>query len=744
MQTFALFLLRRRRWVIGFWLVVLLAGGTAAGRLPDRLSSDFSLPGQEGSETQAELARTYGVSADLGCLPVLTAPAGRTIARADVTAVADRIRAMGGVQVLDYGGTGDPDFLTEDGHSTFLLVYGPQPAGFDDPLADPVDRTVRAAARERGLTAAVTGYNQLAAGSDTGGDKGLSVLGETLVGALGALLVLVFVFASFLALVPLLIAGVSILATFLVVLGLTTFTDVSFVVQFLIALVGLGVAIDYSLLVVSRWREERARGRSNDEAVVTAVTTAGRAVLASGITVAISLVALVVVDVPLIRSMGFGGMVIPVISTLVVLTLLPVLLSVAGPRVDRPRLRTEGHTSRAWSAWARGVVRYRWAAAGVACAALALAIVPVFGLQIGQSGSDSLARDGVAHDTLAALRTGGVGDGVLTPMPLLVRSGADATAVATAAGRVDGVRMAVVAPAARGGVTEVVVVPEHETVDNTSVAVVSAVRNATRGLPGYIGVAGRGAVVLDYQRAVFDNFPYVLGLIALVTFVLLVRTFRSLLLPLKAVLLNLVSVAAVFGSVTWFWQDGHGSGALFGIAATGALTFWLPVLIFAFLFGLSMDYEVFILARMREEYDRTGSTSYAVEHGLGRTGRLVTSAALILFFAFAALAAAPGTDIKVLATALGAGILLDATVVRALLVPAMVSLFGKYNWWLPAGIARLLRVEASPLTPDTVVPAGHDAGSHPQVDDSAVADTGADALTGDDRGEVRDGSAPVR
>ncbi|MFD4557730.1 MMPL family transporter [Streptomyces sp. NPDC058469] len=208
--------------------------------------------------------------------------------------------------------------------------------------------------------------------------------------------------------------------------------------------------------------------------------------------------------------------------------------------------------------------------------------------------------------------------------------------------------------------------------DNTSVAVVSSVRNATRNLPGYVGVTGRGAIVLDYQRAVFDDFPYVLGLIALVTFVLLVRTFRSLLLPLKAVLLNLVSVAAVFGMITWSWQDGHGSNAVFGISATGAPTFWLPVLIFAFLFGLSMDYEVFILARMREEYDRTGSTAYAVEHGLGRTWRLVTSAALILFLAFAALASAPGTDIKVLASVLGAGTLLDATVVRALLVPAMV------------------------------------------------------------------------
>jgi RND superfamily putative drug exporter len=184
-----------------------------------------------------------------------------------------------------------------------------------------------------------------------------------------------------------------------------------------------------------------------------------------------------------------------------------------------------------------------------------------------------------------------------------------------------------------------------------------------------------------------------------VTFILLVRTFRSLLLPLKAVLLNLISVAAVFGVATWFWQEGNGSEAIFGISETGAMTFWLPVLIFAFLFGLSMDYEVFILARMREEYDRTGSTSYAVREGLGRTGRLVTAAALILFFAFAALAGIPSTDIKVMATALGVGILLDATIIRALLVPALVSLFGRWNWWLPVPVAKLLRVDPSPLAP---------------------------------------------
>jgi RND superfamily putative drug exporter len=167
------------------------------------------------------------------------------------------------------------------------------------------------------------------------------------------------------------------------------------------------------------------------------------------------------------------------------------------------------------------------------------------------------------------------------------------------------------------------------------------------------------------------------------------------LLAAKALVFNLLSMAATFGLMTWFWQEGHGSNLLFGIPATGAITFWIPLMVFAFLFGLSMDYEVFILTRVREEYDRSGSTTQAIVEGIGRTGRLVTSAALILFLAFASLASAPNTDLKVLATGLGVGILLDATLVRALLLPALVAVFGKWNWWLPRRVARVLRT-----TPD--------------------------------------------
>jgi RND superfamily putative drug exporter len=185
-------------------------------------------------------------------------------------------------------------------------------------------------------------------------------------------------------------------------------------------------------------------------------------------------------------------------------------------------------------------------------------------------------------------------------------------------------------------------------------------------------------------------------IIALLTFVLLARAFRSVVLPIKAILLNLITLGATLGFMVLFWQYGHGSNALFGIHETGAVTFWLPLMVFAFLFGLSMDYEVFILSRIREEYDASHSTNKAVIEGIARTGRLVTSAALILFLAFVALASGPGTDLKAFASALGFGILLDATVVRSLLVPALVSMFGRWNWWMPEWFARVLRVPPSP------------------------------------------------
>ena len=198
-----------------------------------------------------------------------------------------------------------------------------------------------------------------------------------------------------------------------------------------------------------------------------------------------------------------------------------------------------------------------------------------------------------------------------------------------------------------------------------------------------IGIGGDGASLIDFDHAVYGDFPLMLAIISVATFLLLTRAFRSVLLAAKAVVFNLISLPP-YGVLTWVRQDGHGSHALWGIPATGAITMWVPLMVFAFLFGLSMDYEVFILTRIREAYDASGDARHAVTEGLGRTGRLVTSAAAILMLSFLSMSTGPQTDLKILATGLGAGILIDAVVVRCLLVPALVALFGRANWWLPS------------------------------------------------------------
>ena len=625
---------------------------------------------------------------------LVTLPPGHSVRGDGVQLAGAFARARAAVpssRIVDYGSTHDPRFLAGGGRSTYALLFTPLERTFGAPKAPPrVERALQSAL-PAGTQVGLTGLQQLASG---GTSKGPGVLVETLIGAGGALAVLAFVFASMLALVPLLIAASSILTTLLVVLGVTTFANVSFIVLFLVSLVGLGVAIDYSLLIVTRWREERAHGRENHDAVVAAMATAGRAVVLSGLTVAIGLLSLIVLPVPGLRSVGYGGMLIPLVSTAVALTLLPALLGGIGPRVDWPRLRHEARASRGWTAWTRRVVRGRGLAAGLALAVLIVLVIPVFSLTTGETAASAYARTGPAHATYQRLLEAGAPSGVLTPIEVLTRA-PSAAAVQARLERVPGIATVARSTApdsTRAATTILLAIPRTETVNASSLQPVRAVRAAVAGAPGVIGVAGDGAIELDYQNAVFGSFPLMFAVIAVLTIALLTRAFRSVVLAVKAVLLNLVSMAAAFGVITWFWQQGHGSSLVFGIPATGAVTFWIPLMVFAFLFGLSMDYEVFILTRVREEYDRTGSTDRAIVEGLGRTGRLVTSAALILFLSFASLASAPNTDIKVLATGLGVGILLDATLVRALLVPALVSLLGRWNWWFPRPVARLLRV----------------------------------------------------
>jgi putative drug exporter of the RND superfamily len=324
-------------------------------------------------------------------------------------------------------------------------------------------------------------------------------------------------------------------------------------------------------------------------------------------------------------------------------------------------------------------------------------------LRVGEAQASSLATAGPAHQGLVRLRGAGVPSGVLTPIEVLLPQDADPDAVAARLAGLPGV-WAATAPAdpawRRGGTALVQVQPQAEPGTRAGQRTVQEVRAAVDRMVAGAQVGGVGAEDLDFAQAVYGRFPLMVAAIAVITFLLLARSFRSLLLAAKAVLVDLLSIGAVLGAIVLVWQQGHGSSAIAGTPGTGALDVFVPLFVFAFLFGLSMDYEVFLLARMREAYDHNGSTAQAVVEGVGRTGRLVTSAALILFLAFAALAGAQDTVTKIFATGLGVGILLDATVVRSLLVPALVVLLGRWNWWLPAWAARPLRVAPSGAPPE--------------------------------------------
>jgi RND superfamily putative drug exporter len=700
MRRFALVVLRHKRLIVAVWLLLMLAGVPNLQRITKSLSQEFSVPGREGFETNSALLKRFRIDPNTSSIvPVFQLPQGKTVDSPGVRgelghALAKVTAPLHGAHVASFASSGSRAFVSANGRTTFAVVYLPfkPDRGFGGVNTE--IKALRAALQQEspaGSTVHVTGYDAL--GDAASGGNGPGVLLEAMLGGLGALIVLAVVFASFIALVPIVMALFAIVTTFLIIWGLTTFASVSFIVQFLVALIGLGVCIDYTLLLVMRWREEREHEADNVQAVENAMATAGEAIVFSGTTVGIGLLSLVVLPIPFLRSIGYAGMLIPVVSVLVSITLLPVILATIGPWIDRPRLRTEHDASRFWTRWAQGVVRRRWLSAAIALAIILALAAPALGIQIGNATPQSLAKTGDARQGLDALESSGIGVGALTEFSVLVRDPARAAEVAKRVAAVKGVRGTAVGWRGNGAAV-VQAFPHDQANDSSGRTLNSRIKAAAHTVPGAT-VGGQVAGNADFVSTVYGNFPLMIALISVLTLILLARAFRSIVLPLKAVVLNLISVSAAWGVLVLVWQHGWGSHIIWGVPGTAAITAFIPLMVFAFLFGLSMDYEVFILSRVREEYDAGATTDEAVVRGLARTGRLVTSAALILFLAFAALGSGPEVIIKTFATGLGAGIILDATVVRALLVPAVVSLFGRSNWWLPPAVARLLRVAPS-------------------------------------------------
>ena len=700
-------LIARRRWyVISAWIVLTVFGGYAAGQVSKRWFQSFSIPGYSAYEASQRTVHIFGTGERAPNVVVFQTSGDATKSDAIKAAMDRAVKTSPGVRSSSFYSTGSDAFVSKDRHTTFMEVYPSGSPQFDTKSGAAAMLKAAQAGLPAGTTVHVTGHDPILEASAKGATTGPSVLLEAVIGGIGALVILFFVFGTLPAvLLPLVIAVSSILNTFTLVWVLTYITDVSIIVQFLIALVGLGVAIDYALLIIFRFRDELREGEDVETALVETMTHAGRAVIVSGTTVAVGLLSLVVLPLPFIRSMGIGGMLIPAVSVLAAITLLPALLAVLGAKINSVRVLPKRFTDQghpedgAWGRWARFVNRRP---IPVALAGLTIVGVLVFyGLQLNPNEAQmkNVPGGGDAIVGRDALTAAGITPGVHKPFEVLVEGG-NPDAVAAKLRQVPGIVAAVAPKDWRKG--DAAIVEAFPAVDGAASGIqpiIDRVNSDLKGTGGTLG--GVAAVDRDFVHAIYGNFPYLLAFVLLLTFILLARAFRSIVLPLKAVILNLLSLAAALGIVVFIFQMGHGS-SLWGIDATQAVTAWIPLMIFAFLFGLSMDYEVFMLSRMREAYDETGSTEKAIELGLARTGKLVTSAALVLMFAFLVLSSGPGFEIKEFAIGLAAGIIFDATVIRALLVPAIMRLLGSANWWMPEWTKSVLFIKGREAPPEVV------------------------------------------
>jgi putative drug exporter of the RND superfamily len=455
--------------------------------------------------------------------------------------------------------------------------------------------------------------------------------------------------------------------------------------------------------MIFRFRDELREGEDTETALVETMTHAGRSVIVSGSTVAVGLLSMIVIPLPFIRSIGIGGMLIPAVSVITAITLLPALLAIMGEKINSVRLLPkrfvdQGHPEDGWwGRWANLVIRRPWTIATIGLVIVGALVYS--GLQL--NASEAQARDfpgsGDAIDGRQALADAGISPGVIKPFVIVAEGNTSPQAIAAKLRRVEGIAGAAVPPGPQWQSDKIKLVEAFASADGSSDAgrdTMKRVKNALQGSGATL--AGLAPEEQDFVTAVYSKFPYVLGFVVLLTYILLARAFRSVLLPLKAVILNLVSLCAAYGIIVIIFQNGHGS-SLWNVNATESIIPWIPLMIFAFLYGLSMDYEVFMLTRMREVYDETHNTDRAISLGLARTGKLVTSAALVLMFAFLVLSTAPGVDVKEFGIGLAAGIIFDANVIRALLVPSLMKIMGEWNWWMPKSVEKALFVREGPV-----------------------------------------------
>ena len=674
-------------------------GTSVFGRLVD---GGFEDPGSESERAAAAAEQAFGRT-DGDVLAVyrsddlaVTDPAFE----ASVTAVLDALPATDVAATTSYWSTGSPALLSADGRSTLVVL---QLAGDTDvERAEAYDRVADALVPDGDVE--VLRGGPVPTGADIGEQVEADIVRAETLSFPVLLVLLVVVFGGLVAAgLPLLVGGVAVLGAFLSLRLLTELTDVSVFAVNIVTMLGLGLAIDYALFVVSRFREElAARPRSQDplqeraalrSALVATMDSAGRTVAVSGLVVAVALTALLFFPQLFLRSMGLGGISAVLVAMGAALTLLPALLAVLGRRVDALRLPLPRRAARegeagGWARLARTVMR-RPVPVALATVALLVALgAPALGIVFGGVDARVLpagTESRVAAEALAE----GFPQATSSPVSVVVE-GADATALASYVDALDELPGATGAELVResAGTALVEVGYRGPALADPADALVDAVRAVPAPAGAEVLVGGETAGLQDLLDSLASTAPLAVGVVVAATLVLLFLAFGSLVLPVKAVVMNVLSLGATLGVLVWGFQDG-GLADLLGFTQTGTVEATQLVLILAIAFGLSMDYEVFLLSRVREEWDRTGDNGRAVAAGLQRSGRIITSAAALLMVVFLAFATSGITFIQMIGVGVAAAILVDATVVRALLVPATMRLLGGANWWLPAPLQRL-------------------------------------------------------
>jgi RND superfamily putative drug exporter len=725
-------IIAHRKRVIALWVVVVVLSGAASAGLGDLLTNRFSVPGSEAERGRDLLGTHFQERGDGDFTLVAQAQTG-TIDSPGFQSKVEGAARRGAAEV-----DGARAGLVQEASPKLAYVQITTPLENDD-ASNETTAMRRAIGDVPGAKTYLSGAPAVNHDTESIYNDDLKK-GETIAVPI-ALLVLLFMFGTLGgAVLPLAFALATIPTTLGIVWIFAHFMDMAVYVQNIVTLIGLAIAIDYSMLIVFRYREQLDAGDKPHEALRTTMATAGRATLFSGMTVAVGLALLVLMPLPFMRSMGVGGLMVPLVSIFASATLLPALLAVMGRKINRLRLvprrllASRAHTEAGfWNSLARSIMRRP--ITYLAVSATVMLGLAAMATRIDLTSGDNRGVPTTTESTKGlALLAGTLGPGALSPNIILVDTGRPGGVWSPASVRSQR-RLAaelkddpevqastIQAPAVfvhgpwepdpktlarleqanlvdpTGELLQFRVAGRHDTGTPEAVDLVHRLRDSYVPEAGFRGdgsyVTGAPAFGVDFLDKAYGAFPWLIAAVLVLSYLLLLRAFRSVVLPLKAVFMNLLSVSATYGVLVLLFQDELGKAI--GFQSSPEIDGWIPIFLFAMLFGLSMDYEVFLLSRMREEWDSTHDNEPAVARGLERTGRIITAAAIIMIAAFSGFMFGSFVGLQEFGAGLAAAILLDATVVRMVLVPATMKLLGDWNWYLPDGIRRALRLQPQP------------------------------------------------